>query len=223
MKSVVGLALLMIALLSGGSAVEAAQIHRLSVEGGVYDCETGVWLLIPYQTEEDAGICFRGHENTLGLTFDVCGGVSGLCTRGSPSAGWHLGLARSSRKRPPRQVAGQGLVAPLNRVGLPLTGGHEAKLLFDLCRVTKEAQKPAEASEKIELMLAPEPPAGLVWVLLGLTFAGSAWMYQYLRRWEQWDQEELAKAGVAVTETGQTITVADKGIYDPEPYAGEID
>jgi hypothetical protein len=46
----------------------------------------------------------------------------------------------------------------------------------------------------LQVFLAPEPAAFFVWGLLGLTFAGSAWMYQYLARWRALEAEDLALA-----------------------------
>lgn len=41
----------------------------------------------------------------------------------------------------------------------------------------------------------PEPASFVVWFLVGLSWAGSAWTHRYRRRWQKWQQEEAA-AGV---------------------------
>ncbi len=46
-----------------------------------------------------------------------------------------------------------------------------------------------------EAHIIPEPASFIVWFLIGLSWAGSAWTHQYRRRWKKWQQEEAA--GVA--------------------------
>lgn len=43
-------------------------------------------------------------------------------------------------------------------------------------------------------IITPEPASFVVWFLIGLSWAGSAWTYQYRRRWRKWQQEEAAGA-----------------------------
>jgi hypothetical protein len=42
-----------------------------------------------------------------------------------------------------------------------------------------------------DAMIAPEPFSGIVWLLIGLTWAGSAWMYRYYSQWRDLEQEPV--------------------------------
>jgi hypothetical protein len=43
----------------------------------------------------------------------------------------------------------------------------------------------------------PEPASFVVWFLMGLTWAGSAWTYRYRHRWQKWQREEEEAAAAA--------------------------
>ncbi len=48
--------------------------------------------------------------------------------------------------------------------------------------------------EGYHVLTLPEPASFIVWFLIGLTWAGSGWTYQYRRRWQKWQQEEAMAA-----------------------------
>lgn len=61
-----------------------------------------------------------------------------------------------------------------------------------------------------QIRRVPEPSAGLLWVLMAITWAGSAWMYQHFRRWQAWEEEEYqypaVEADAPVTSMPRTNT-----------------
>jgi hypothetical protein len=49
-------------------------------------------------------------------------------------------------------------------------------------------------------LATPEPASFIVWFLVGLSWAGSAWTHQYRRRWQKWQREEAMAAGSSPAE-----------------------
>lgn len=95
--------------------------------------------------------------------------------------------------------------------------------LFDNIQANNGAKaKFAPFSHDAELV--PEPGSAAIWILIGLTWAGSAWMFQYFRRWQQFEHEELAFAAagehraVALPPQVAAATAgAIRGQQDPKP------
>jgi hypothetical protein len=84
----------------------------------------------------------------------------------------------------------------INVYEVSVVGGSRARLHFQLYGTTGGSAKIAACASRpnVDVFLAPEPAGFFVWGLLGLTFAGSAWMYQYLSRWRELRAQELALA-----------------------------
>jgi len=65
--------------------------------------------------------------------------------------------------------------------------------LYDNIQAGNKVQaKFAPFSHDVEM--APEPASFIVWFLIGLSWAGSAWTHQYRRRWQKWQREEAMAA-----------------------------
>jgi hypothetical protein len=113
----------------------------------------------------------------------------------------------------------------INVYEVSVTGGTGAELHFRLYGATDGQEKGAtDGQEKIaclsapdvEVFLCPEPPTAFVWCLLGLTFAGSAWMYHYLSRGREREVQELALALVPASSCARPI----RGPREPQPALG---
>ena len=68
----------------------------------------------------------------------------------------------------------------------------------------------SEADRKRNRM--PEPSAVIIWLLIGLTWAGSAWVYQYCSRWRQWKLQPLA----AVAAGQEVLEAREQQIVEAE-------
>jgi hypothetical protein len=71
----------------------------------------------------------------------------------------------------------------------PLTELH-----FDLYDNVQATNKAKFAPFSHEASATPEPASFIIWFLIGLTWAGRGWAYQYWHRWRQWEREETAVA-----------------------------
>jgi hypothetical protein len=112
-------------------------------------------------------------------------------------------------------------------VGVSLNGSstHGLLLHFDLYdniqSNNKVKAKFAPFSHDAELV--PEPGSAAIWILIGLTWAGSAWMFQYFRQWQQFEHEELAFAAagehraVALPSQAAATAGALRGREEPKP------
>ena len=84
--------------------------------------------------------------------------------------------------------------------GVPVPSG--TVLHFDLYDNVQTKNKvkatfaPFSHDADAEAHIIPEPASFVVWFLIGLSWAGSAWRYQYRRRWKKWQQEEAAAARI---------------------------
>jgi hypothetical protein len=90
----------------------------------------------------------------------------------------------------------------INVYEVSVTGGHGATLHFDLYdTITSPSHAvfaPFSHDADAETNIVPEPASFIVWFVIGLSWAGSAWRHQYRRRWQKWQQEE-AVAGKGVS------------------------
>ncbi|MHC4402256.1 MAG: choice-of-anchor N protein [Planctomycetota bacterium] len=103
---------------------------------------------------------------------------------------------------------------------LTLVGGHGARLHFDLYGSARDQESGVFSSEAtVELLVAPEPASWFVWCILGLTWAGSAWMYQYWSRWRRWEEEERLTAAMDVCGVGLRFVPGEAGDLERERYA----
>ena len=66
--------------------------------------------------------------------------------------------------------------------------------LYDNIQGTKAKFAPFSHNALADAHIIPEPASFIVWFLIGLSWAGSAWRCQYRRRWQKWQQEEAAAA-----------------------------
>lgn len=79
-------------------------------------------------------------------------------------------------------------------VDVAVEDGHGATLHFDLYDNVegKNGAKAVFAPFSHDAMITPEPASFILWFLIGLTWAGRGWAYQYWHRWRRWDGERTA-------------------------------
>jgi hypothetical protein len=87
----------------------------------------------------------------------------------------------------------------INAYEVSVIGGSGATLHFDLYDtiISRNDAVFAPFSHDADgtAHIAPEPASFIVWFLVGLSWAGSAWTHQYRRRWQKWQQEEAMATG----------------------------
>ena len=83
-------------------------------------------------------------------------------------------------------------VGRINVCEASVIAGSRARADFDLEGAIDSAEEVSAVflhNADAEVIVAPEPVTLLVWLLLGLTWAGSAWRYQYWHRWRRWEEQ----------------------------------
>lgn len=91
----------------------------------------------------------------------------------------------------------------INVYEVSVIGGSGARVHLDLCGAVDDAEGASAVffdDADAEVIVAPEPATLIVWLLIGLTWAGSAWRYQYWHRWQRWE-EQGADAAAAVDDS----------------------
>jgi len=89
----------------------------------------------------------------------------------------------------------------INVYDVSVINGSGATLHFDLYDTIVSKNKaqakfaPFSHDADAEANIIPEPASFIVWFLIGLSWAGSAWTHQYRRRWQKWQREEAMGAG----------------------------
>ncbi|MFH1920972.1 MAG: choice-of-anchor N protein [Planctomycetota bacterium] len=81
--------------------------------------------------------------------------------------------------------------AQINVYEVSVNGAAGEVVWFDLYNHVegKNHAKAKFAPFSHDAHIIPEPAAYLVWLLIGLTWAGSAWMYKYSARWRELEKE----------------------------------
>jgi len=82
----------------------------------------------------------------------------------------------------------------INVYQVSVTAWSEAVLHFDLYDAIEGHNRARFAPFSHDVEISPEPASFVVWFLIGLSWAGSAWTYQYRRRWKKWQQEDAAES-----------------------------
>ncbi len=86
----------------------------------------------------------------------------------------------------------------INVYEVSAVGYSGATLHFDLYDTVVSKNRsvfaPFSHDADAEANIIPEPASYLVWLLIGLTWAGSAWVYQYRSRWRQRERNRVALA-----------------------------
>ena len=82
----------------------------------------------------------------------------------------------------------------INVYEVSVPGWSGETLHFDLYDAIEAKNRAKFAPFSHGAEISPEPASFIVWFLIGLSWAGSAWRYQYRRRWKKWQQEDAAGA-----------------------------